>query len=1063
MPRTSQPNFGVGELDPALWGRVDIAKYGQAAALVRNLIPKAQGGLANRPGTRVVTATKNGSRARLLPFQRSTQETAALVMGEGWLRFVSYGVQATVEPTDAAITNGGFDANISGWTDHSTGSATTQGAGSIQLVPGATGTAIGNMTANGGMGAAFDGVYDQSSTNSAARLLSPAAAIGKHWSGTKKVGKFRLNPTPDKGFRDGTAQPLTVYLEGSSDNFAASVVRLYTETILDDQGDYVVQSGIDTSTAYAYHRVRFSGGTSYYLSELEFWEVTTGNGVLQLVGGAAGDVAATEQAVTTTKLGQEHVLAVHVIGAQGQSLTVQVGGSSGAAGILPATTLLPGWHLVPFTPGVSPFYLRFSNPNTYTVGIDDVSLLGQGASAAVPLEIAHDYTEQELRQVYYAESVDVVELRQVGHPPRELRRYGPHQWSLIDAQEAPTQQPPTDLTPTKIGTGTGSTYKYVVTAQSAAGEESLPTDFVSQVHQTGLDATHAVQLDWTAAPGASQYSVYKYRNGLYGFIGSTAETTFTDDGINAAVSQVPPSARDPFDAPGKYPAAVDFFEQREVNGGSLLAPDTLEMSKAASYRNYSKAVPTQSDDAITATISSGELNAIVGFAQMSDLLVFTTGAYYRLSRGQSGLTPKLEGGIKFQSAVGASPMRPIVVKNAALFVDNKAQGVHAASYDYQSDTYQPEELSLTARHLLEGRQAVEWCYQRTPWPILWIVRDDGLLLSLTYMREQQVVGWAWHDTRGQVESACCVSEGTEHAVYLVVRRYLGGSWHRYVERFASRITSDIRDAYHVDCGVTVEQAAGVFAVTLGNPFVVTAPGHGCAVGDLVEIADVMKDPYPPKDANKQPLPDLASKLNYGKFLVQAVSGDDLALADQYAAGTGPDGTTPAIDATGWPVWLGGGKVRRCFSTLTAAHLAGETVALLCDGEVQEPRAVAGDGTVTLDGMVARAHVGLPYVSDLETLPLALPPDQYGQRKRVPEALLVLNGSRGVSIGPSFSDLVEMPAREEEEWGEPGRPVTGQARITTPGSWGDGGQLCLRQSYPLPLEVLSIVPSVEIGG
>jgi hypothetical protein len=295
VPRTAQPNFGVGELDPALFGRVDIAKYSQGAALVRNFIPRAQGGLASRPGTRVVTATKNGSRARLLPFQRSTRDTAVLALTEGALRFVSYGVQVTVEQTDAAITNGGFDASITGWTDKSTGGAHQQGAGSVLLVDPAAGTVVGNMTANGGMAAAFDGAYDQSSTNSAARIASPACAIGKHWSGTKTLGKFRLNPSPDRGFRDGTAQPITVTLEGSTDDFASSVVALYSDSILDDQGDYVAEAGIDISSAYAYHRVRLNGGgTSWYLSEVEFWEVTSGNGSLQLVG-AAGGRAATEQ------------------------------------------------------------------------------------------------------------------------------------------------------------------------------------------------------------------------------------------------------------------------------------------------------------------------------------------------------------------------------------------------------------------------------------------------------------------------------------------------------------------------------------------------------------------------------------------------------------------------------------------------------------------------------------------------------------------------------------------------------------------------------------------------
>ena len=43
---------------------------------------------------------------------------------------------------------------------------------------------------------------------------------------------------------------------------------------------------------------------------------------------------------------------------------------------------------------------------------------------------------------------------------------------------------------------------------------------------------------------------------------------------------------------------------------------------------------------------------------------------------------------------------------------------------------------------------MEMAYQQEPDSILWIVRDDGVLLGVTYLREQQVLAWHRHDTDG---------------------------------------------------------------------------------------------------------------------------------------------------------------------------------------------------------------------------------------------------------------------------------------------------------------------------
>jgi len=80
-----------------------------------------------------------------------------------------------------------------------------------------------------------------------------------------------------------------------------------------------------------------------------------------------------------------------------------------------------------------------------------------------------------------------------------------------------------------------------------------------------------------------------------------------------------------------------------------------------------------------------------------------------------------------------------------------------------------------------------------------MVRNDGTLLSLAYVREIGVTAWSRNDTSGSFESVCCVPEGDEDAVYVVVNRTVNGSTVRYIERLADRLASV---PVLVDCGKT---------------------------------------------------------------------------------------------------------------------------------------------------------------------------------------------------------------------------------------------------------------------
>ncbi|MFI3905602.1 hypothetical protein [Ochrobactrum sp. S1502_03] len=84
---------------------------------------------------------------------------------------------------------------------------------------------------------------------------------------------------------------------------------------------------------------------------------------------------------------------------------------------------------------------------------------------------------------------------------------------------------------------------------------------------------------------------------------------------------------------------------------------------------------------------------------------------------------------------------------------------------------------------------------------------DGSLVSVTYDREQKIVGFAKHEITGGFVESIAVVPGVEDGfddVYLCVRRTINGQLKRYIEVLERPFDGDIdsiNDAFHVDCGL----------------------------------------------------------------------------------------------------------------------------------------------------------------------------------------------------------------------------------------------------------------------
>lgn len=348
------------------------------------------------------------------------------------------------------------------------------------------------------------------------------------------------------------------------------------------------------------------------------------------------------------------------------------------------------------------------------------------------------------------------------------------------------------------------------------------------------------------------------------------------------------------------------------------------------------------------------------------LIMLTSGAEWKCFPGTNNdaITPA-NCYTKPQSYNGCSDVQPLIANSSILYVQEKGSFVRDIQYDFASDSYTGTDRSVWADHLFIGHQIVEWAYAQAPFCIIWAVREDGMLLGLTYMKEQNVFAWHRHDSDGLFESVAVISEDNEDIAYFIVNRTIGGQTKRYVERMHSRLFSSVADAWFLDCALEYQ-------------------------GDATTVV------------------------------------------------TGLD------------------------------HLEGETVSILGDGNVFPTAAVSG-GQITLDNPASQIIVGLPYVSELETLDLdAGSPTIQGKRKKVSAVTVKIENSRGLKAGGvyesgAYSKLAEIKERgASNPPGTPIPPVTGQERIVIDPTWNSYGRILLRQDNPLPCTILAVIPEVDVA-
>jgi hypothetical protein len=528
------------------------------------------------------------------------------------------------------------------------------------------------------------------------------------------------------------------------------------------------------------------------------------------------------------------------------------------------------------------------------------------------------------------------------------------------------------------------------------------------------------------------FRIYRGRGDLLGHIGDTASREFIDLGREPDYSVQPPLGTQPFRRPLlglvflERPVSVGFFQERRVFGGGSIATgrtavapgvwiggddlgrvDTLFASAVGDYYNFDERLAFDvSGESLTLTIAARRREHIKHLVALERLVVLTNSSVWTL--GGAGGSPLDFDSIdmRLNDDVGSSDVTPVVVDGAVLFVRTKGSGARALVPQASDTPYQGVNISEFSSHLFvgQGRAVVDWCYAEDPWGVVWAAREDGALLSLTFDRGREMAAWARHDTDGSVEAVCAVPEGAEDAVYLVVRREVAGTEHRFIERMTSRVRRVLEDDEDptfietpsvddtdtlyptdacLDCGVTF--AAPITSLGI-YPNTIVDPKLANLIGKQVYVV-----------ARGSPL--------FGPITVEA-NGVNGALGIDF-----PEDPTPnAVDSAGVPIWV--------------------------------------------------AHIGLAYTCELETLDVAGGEARL-RKKTIERAGFEVDNARGLKVGQDFDHLKEWRQRQVADSYDSISAATALVDTPVASTWDQGARVVLRQDLPLPVTVVGVTRKLAV--
>lgn len=762
-----QTSFNTGEWSPNLNARVDIAKYHSGAALLQNFFVDYRGGATARPGTKyILQCYKSATAVRLISFQASLNISYILEFGNNYIRFFNNG--AAILEGSAAITN-------------------------ITQANPAVVTENAHGFANG------DWVYIQQLTGMT-QVNNNYFQVAGVTANTYQLTDLNGVPINSTGY--------TPYTSGGVGGRVYTLASPYTSAELPQiKIAQNVNVLIICHPNHPPYQLTLISASNWTIAPIVFGTAVAAP-VGQLVGTtlAAGVFNYAYVITSVDILGQESAPSAYAILANSTDLRTVAGTNTitwtavaGAASYNIYKAEIRSGAPVPV--GAS---FGFAGNCTDVTFID--SNIGPDFSQGPPV----------VQNPFLGSGVATITLTNAGSG-----------YILVPTVTL-TAAPPGGVTATAfvylnvlsvaiVSGGAGYSGGQSVTllngvilnVNSTAGtvinsvsiinpglltSGSIPANPTGQIATSGTGAGCTFNLTWKIQ------AIYLSSAGA-GYGAAPAVAITGAGGATATTTLGAPSVGNP--------TVPTFFQQRLVLAGPLSNPQQFNMSQPGAPYNFNVTNPIEPDNAFQGTLVSGQLNTIQSLvSQPQGLIALSDRQAWLINGGSPGSGVDATNTVaNAQIFNGAASLPPIVAVDDILYVQSKNSIVRDLVFNFGNQVYTGKDISVLSSHLFYGYQILEWAWAEEPFKLVWAVRNDGAMLLLTFLKEQELIAWTHANTQGYFKSVASITErvplGSVDAIYTVVQRNVNGFTVQYIERAAELYyPNGVADAWCVDCGLS---------------------------------------------------------------------------------------------------------------------------------------------------------------------------------------------------------------------------------------------------------------------
>lgn len=814
-----QSTFAGGEYAPTIQARTDIQKYKSGLATALNFITHPHGPSYNRPGTTYLVSTKYADRiSRLVPFVASTGDAFVLEFGDSYIRFIK---------DDALVKKEIYDSEIPYWDlfyPYSIGDYVLKLLGS-----GKTGLFSSLVFANYNHDPESSPTYWNKITEFDLWSSATTYAVGNYCYAIRPAdGKHKvfrsligsnINNNPFVSVNWNHTPPAAW---DASHTYSTGDYITYTDFLGNESVYRSMQNGNLNHSIFDGSWWQFWNGALYWnvlttYAAGDYVTILDGGGIYRCyqsaVSGNTGHDPLAASSVAWEEIIQANIYEISTPYAQADIANLKFTQSADTLyiahqGYQPRTLVRNGandWALSTFEFLHGPFMAQNTDEtfgmNENNTGPTGYMLFTQG----IPSGTKNYFTDQHIGALF------------------SLRQYWPQQSQLSNITAAGAK-PSMKCMDTWRLTTTG-TWSGVITIEKSVDDGTTWTTL--QTYASSSDANFNVFGNESIGDGIP----FLVRMNVTSWTSGTMHRTFTTDAFYQTsimkVSSVPNETQAYVTIENKvkplqstvstqwsegswstyrgWPAVVSFFQDRLCFASTPTEPQTFWASKSGVYVDFGVSSPLVDDDSIGLNLLSRQLNKISSMVMFQNsALCFTDSSEWTITSEQGGAITPTTVFSKLQGYRGSNSLDPVLIGSHLIFVSPRSSSVRDIEYQYLTDTLNSDNLSLFSDHLLDGYQIVSMAYQQEPNSLIWFVRDDGVLLCLTYLREQEMISWSRHTTNGNFESVCSIPGTDGDDLYFIVKR----GTNRFIEKMTKRVIStDPADQYFVDCGVSYSGSA----------------------------------------------------------------------------------------------------------------------------------------------------------------------------------------------------------------------------------------------------------------